>query len=148
MEERDLETILEWRNRDAARVWFKTSGKVSLADHQAWFGRYLEKDDDLFFMIEAEGIPAGQCATYSIDRVNRSAEIGRFLAAPAQSGKGYIARGCMQLVNFGLQHLGLNYLFLEVLEQNARAADIYRRCGFVEEKRADGLIRMGLKQRM
>lgn len=146
MEETDLCEILEWRNRDAARVWFKNSDMISLANHQAWFARYLTTDDDFFFMVEADGAPVGQCAIYNIDRVGRSAEIGRFFAAPAQSGKGYIARSCKQLINFGLQNLGLNYLFLEVFERNARAAEIYRRCGFTEEGREGDIIRMGLRQ--
>jgi RimJ/RimL family protein N-acetyltransferase len=146
IEEKDLRTILEWRNRDEARIWFKSANRIALTDHQAWFGRYLEKKDDLFFIIEADGALVGQCAIYNIDRVIGSAEIGRFLAAPIQSGKGYITRGCMQLINFGLRNLDLNYLFLEVLERNARAADIYQRCGFVEEERAGGIIRMGMKR--
>jgi diamine N-acetyltransferase len=146
MEEKDLCGILEWRNRDAARVWFKNSDMISLPNHQAWFARYQTTDDDFFFMVEADGAPVGQCAIYNIDRVGRSAEIGRFLAAPAQSGKGYIARSCKQLINFGLQNLGLNYLFLDVFERNARAAEIYRRCGFTEEGREGDIIRMGLRQ--
>ena len=148
MEEKDLRAILEWRNRDAARVWFKSSDRISLANHQAWFAQYSEKDDDFFFMVEASGAPVGQCAIYNIDRARGSAEIGRFLAAPARSGKGYITRSCRQLINFALQNLNLNYLFLELFERNARAADIYRRCGFVEERRNDGIIRMGLRRGM
>jgi hypothetical protein len=51
MEEKDLCGILEWRNRDAARVWFKNSDMISLPNHQAWFARYQTTDDDFFFMV-------------------------------------------------------------------------------------------------
>lgn len=142
--EHDLKTILDWRNRDEARVWFKTSEKLSFDSHKRWYERYLAKDDDFFFMIEADGVPVGQCAIYDIDRVARTAEIGRFLVAPDKAGHGYITRSCEELIHFGTRILGLPYLFLEVMEQNDRAIRIYKQCGFVEEGRSGGLVRMGL----
>nr|HAQ92817.1 N-acetyltransferase [Afipia sp.] len=42
--------------------------------------------------------------------------------------------------------LDLSYLFLEVMERNDKAARIYKRCGFREESRSEGLVRMGLKR--
>ena len=50
IEESDLETTLAWRNRDDARVWFKTSSLLTLEQHQSWFYRYLNKDDDFLFV--------------------------------------------------------------------------------------------------
>ena len=144
VKEHDLETILAWRNRDEARVWFKTSEKLSFDSHRRWYENYLASRDDFFFIIEADDRPVGQCALYRIDAQNGSAEVGRFLAAPGQSGKGYIARSCAQLVNFGTQKLFLEHLYLEVMEGNVRAIDIYRRCGFIGERRSGGMIRMTL----
>lgn len=147
IEERDLKIILDWRNRDAARVWFKTSEQLSFESHKNWYNRYLTKDDDFFFLVEAGGRPVGQCGIYSIDHVAATAEIGRFLAAPDQTGHGYITRSCGELVRFGIRVLDLSYLFLEVMEQNAKAISVYRRCGFMEESRSEGLMRMGLRRK-
>ena len=144
VEERDLGTILDWRNRDEARIWFKTSDKITFESHLAWYKRYLQKDDDFFFLIEVNGRPVGQCGIYDIDHRTGSAEIGRFLVAPEMGGKGYITRSCSELVRFGTQFLKLSYLFLEVMEQNAKAIRLYAHQGFVEESRSSGLIRMGL----
>lgn len=146
VEERDLETILNWRNRDESRVWFKTPDRLTFDSHRNWYERYLTRSDDFFFLIEAEGGPVGQCAIYNIDRAAGSAEIGRFLAAPGKSGRGYITRSCEAIVRFGIDALSLPYLYLEVMSQNDRAIGIYKRCGFVEESRSDGLIRMGLRR--
>lgn len=146
VEERDLKTILDWRNRDDARVWFKTSEKLSFSSHKSWYEHYLAKNDDFFFLIEVGGQPVGQCAIYDIDRGAGSAEIGRFLVAPEKAGHGYITRSCEQLVRFGMTMLDLSYLFLEVMERNDKAARIYKRCGFREESRSEGLVRMGLKR--
>lgn len=143
IEERDLETTLSWRNRDEARIWFKTAGLIPLDQHRAWYQSYLKKDDDFLFIIEANNKLVGQASVYGIDWNSLRAEIGRFLVAPGESGKGYINQACGQLVRFCTETLGVTYLFLEVFEDNEKAIRIYKRNGFVEEQRYAGLIRMG-----
>lgn len=145
IDERDLPTTLEWRNRDDARVWFKTQDKIAPDAHRAWFERYRGKDDDYLFVVEVDGRAVGQCAVYGIDHTDGSAEVGRFLAAPGESGRGYMRRSCALLTRLAADALGLRYLFLEVLENNARAIKVYAACGFVEEQRGGGLVRMGLR---
>lgn len=146
VEERDLPMLLEWRNRDAARVWFKTSGILTMEGHQAWFSRYSENDDDFFFIAEVDDLPVAQCAIYGIDLEHGSAEVGRFLIAPGCSGAGHVTRACTQIVRFAGDKLHLSYLFLEVMENNARAIRLYERCGFREESRSDGSVRMGFQR--
>lgn len=148
IEERDLKMILDWRNRDETRVWFKTSGILSFENHQSWFNRYLDKEDDFFFLVEADGKPVGQCALYDIDRDEGSAEIGRFIVAPGAEGKGYITRCCNELTQFGVEKLRLPNLFVDVLENNERALKLYSRCGYEEESRQDGIIRVRLKSKV
>lgn len=142
IEEDDLQTTLSWRNRDEARIWFKTSSLLSFEQHRAWYQRYLEKDDDYLFIVQVNGKPVGQASVYGIDWESGSAEIGRFLVAPGEGGKGYISQACGELVRYCFNVFGLSYLFLEVKECNDRAIRAYLRNGFTEEKRYDGLIRM------
>jgi RimJ/RimL family protein N-acetyltransferase len=144
MEEKDLETILAWRNRDEARVWFKNSDKIAFDAHLAWYRSYHQKEDDFFFLVEANGQPVGQCGIYDIDNDARSAEVGRFLVAPEMAGNGFISRSCAEIIRFGTGFLNLSYLFLEVMKQNARAIRLYEHHGFIEESRSGDLIRMGL----
>jgi diamine N-acetyltransferase len=146
IEERDLETTLSWRNRDDARIWFKTSDPIPLESHKAWFQRYFEKDDDFLFIVETQDHPArpvGQVSVYGIDWSAQSAEVGRFLVAPGEGGKGYMTGACQLLIAYCCGPLGLDYVFLEVMERNARARRLYETIGFSEEDRHDGLIRMG-----
>jgi diamine N-acetyltransferase len=142
VKESDLETTLDWRNRDDARVWFKTSSPLTLEQHQAWFHRYLNKDDDFLFVVEAEGKLVGQASVYDIQWDKGHAEIGRFLVAPESGGKGYIGKACEALIRLCADTLSIRYLFLEVLEANDRAIRLYQRNGFEEERRYSGLIRM------
>lgn len=142
IKEADLNATLAWRNRDEARVWFKTSDVLSFDQHYGWFKRYQEKDDDFLFIITVNGKPVGQASVYGIDWQSGRAEVGRFLVAPEERGKGYISQACAELVKFCESSLGLTYLFLEVMENNDKAVRIYKRNGFAEESHCNGLIRM------
>lgn len=147
IEESDLHETLSWRNRDEARVWFKTSTPLTYEQHSNWFRqRYQQNDNDFLFVVEAEGKLVGQASVYDIDRQTRCAEVGRFLAAPEGAGKGYISRACAQLLLVCWNELNLDYVFLEVIESNDRAIGLYSKHGFSEEQRYDGLIRMGLRK--
>ena len=142
IEEKDLETTLSWRNRDEARVWFKSTSTISIGQHREWFQRYQEKDNDFLFVIEVNNKLVGQASVYDIDWDTGQAEVGRFLAAPDEGGKGYISHACGQLVRFCAETLEITYLFLEVLENNEKAIRVYKRNGFEEEQSYDGLVRM------
>lgn len=142
IEERDLESTLAWRNRDDARIWFKTSTILTMEQHRAWFRHYLTKDDDFLFVVEADGKLVGQAAVYGIDWVAGHAEVGRFLAAPESRGKGYIRQACSVLLRVCADEFRLTSVFLEVFETNERAIRIYEENGFSESSRHDGMVRM------
>lgn len=144
IEEKDLETTLSWRNRDEARIWFKSTSTISLDQHREWFQRYQEKDNDFLFVIEVNNKLVGQASVYDIDWDAGQAEVGRFLAAPDEGSKGYIGQACAALIHLCTDTLSLKYIFLEVIENNERAVRLYQHNGFIEEQRYDGLIRMSL----
>lgn len=144
IEETDLPFTLAWRNRDDTRIWFKNSEPITPEQHQTWFHRYLGKEDDFVFVVEADGQRVGQAAIYGIDWSSGKAEVGRFVSAPDHRGRGYIRQACNLLTLISWNQLGLHYLFLEVLESNEVAKRIYAANGFKEESRAEGLIKMGL----
>ncbi|WP_431821620.1 GNAT family N-acetyltransferase [Burkholderia sp. F1] len=142
--EADLPATLEWRNRDGARKQFKNSDLLAYEQHHGWFVRYTEKPDDLVFIakLAATGERVGQVAIYAIDRDARTAEVGRFVAAPEFLGQGLMKEAIDVLMRFSARELSLTSVYLEVLESNERARQLYRKLGFEECSRADGLVRM------
>lgn len=144
LSEADLPVTLEWRNRDGAREQFKNSGLLAYEQHHGWFVRYSEKPDDLVFIAElaATGERVGQVAIYAIDPGARTAEIGRFVASPGLQGQGLMKEAIDVLMRFAARELLLSSVYLEVLESNERAWQLYRKLGFEERGRADGLVRM------
>ncbi len=140
--EADLDLTMGWRNREDVRAWFKNSHIITIDQHRAWFAQYTGRDDDFVFIVEALGQPVGQASVYGIEWEKGTAEVGRFIAAPGAAGRGYIGLACAELLRFCRTSLHLNFVFLEVKEDNERAIHLYARNGFREEERAHGLIRM------
>jgi RimJ/RimL family protein N-acetyltransferase len=142
--EDDLRSTLDWRNRDGVRQQFKSSAPLAWDAHHGWFFKYSEKPDDLVFIVEdvASGERVGQVAIYAIDNVKRTAEIGRFVASPEFQGKGMMRQGIEALMHFAASELSLMSVYLEVIETNERARRLYRGLGLIEQKAADGLVRM------
>src|SRR5665213_1908803 len=88
--EADLDLTIGWRNREDVRRWFKNSQIITIEQHRAWFAQYAPRNDDFVFIVEALGRPVGQASVYGIEWEKGSAEVGRFIAAPGASGRGYI----------------------------------------------------------
>jgi RimJ/RimL family protein N-acetyltransferase len=143
----DLEMTLMWRNRDEVRRWFKQSDVISLESHRAWFTKHQLVDDAFMFVVEENetGVPVGQVSIYAIDREVGEAEVGRFIAAPGISGKGYMRDAISTLVHFAFSELRLQRVYLEVLSDNARAIRLYESLGFAKHGEHDGLVLMELR---
>lgn len=144
LDEADLPFTLAWRNRDGARQQFGTADVLQWDQHAGWFTRYLDKADDLVFIVEdaATHSRIGQVAIYGIDTGASKAEIGRFVVAPEFQGQGLMRQGVEALMGFAREALGLASVYLLVRDTNERARRLYEQLGFTEVSRADGMITM------
>lgn len=145
LSEHDLESTLRWRNRDDARKWFKNAATLEREQHEAWFRKYVDRADDVVLVAWVGGERVGQVSVYDIDMSAASAEVGRFLAAPEFSGRGFIFKSCEALIEHCRTVLGLKYLYLDVFPNNEKAIKIYHALGFVDEPRDGEFLRMGLQ---
>lgn len=146
IQDRDLSLTREWRNQDHIRRWFFDSALITPAQHESWFHRYLERDDDFVFVIEETRDlmrPVGQVSLYNVDWPTRRAEYGRLMIGDsAATGKGLARAATALLVDWALGPLALDEVHLEVLADNAPAIAVYRACGFLESGQAAGVLRM------
>ncbi len=144
----DLPMTLAWRNRDDVRRWFKLSDVISDDAHRAWFTKHQLSDDALMFIVEdaVSGEAVGQVSVYAIDREIGEAEVGRFIAAPGASGKGYIRAAIIALIDFAFDELGLERVYLEVFAANERAIRLYESVGFVKHDSEGDMLVMDLKK--
>jgi RimJ/RimL family protein N-acetyltransferase len=146
LEESDLPMTLKWRNQDHIRKWLFHSDVVTPEQHQAWFKRYLQQDDDYIFVIEevaAAFRPVGQAAIYHIDRAAQQAEFGRLMIGePEAVGKGLARAATGLLTDRAMDTLGLREVYLEVFADNVSALSIYTACGFQITGRRDNVLHM------
>ncbi len=140
LERGDLSLTLAWRNRDDVRIWFKMSEVLSEEQHRGWFESYLGKPDDYVFIVEADGRPVGQVALYSINKLTASAEIGRFIVAPGEGGKGHIRVAIEALFGLAREHLGLSRIHLQVFAHNQRAIRLYEKLGFKLDRTSENML--------
>lgn len=140
----DLPLTLSWRNREGVRQRFLHSAVIAPEAHRAWFERYLCKADDIVLMAcEPErGQPYGQVAIYDIKIATGLAEVGRFVVAPEEQGRGLMRKAITALMALAREELGLSTVFLEVLADNARAIALYSSLGFVETACRGAVIEM------
>lgn len=140
----DLDMTLDWRNRDDVRRWFRMSDIITAEAHRAWFDTHQAADDAFMFVVEEVegGTAVGQVSVYGIDREIGEAEVGRFIAAPGASGKGYIRDAIGALVEFAFNELSLERVYLEVFADNHRAIRLYESLGFVRHGAHDGMVLM------
>lgn len=148
LEAEDLDKTLIWRNDNDSRKWFKNDIILSWEMHQNWFNNYLSKDTDIVFAIESNTNAKllGQVACYNINMHLKTAEVGRFLIDPQMRNKGYMHKAIQLLLKFCKEDLMVEFVYLEVLESNCRAINLYRKLGFSEvpSESASPMLKMNL----
>jgi diamine N-acetyltransferase len=144
LQEDDLRSTLEWRNRDGVRQQFFSGDLITWESHLAWFTRYAAKADDFIFIVEEleSGQRIGQVALYDIELDRSEAEVGRFIVAPEFAGKGLMRLAIEALAQIAADTFGLHRLRLEVKASNTRAYRLYDSLRFKVIKHDDGVIHM------
>ena len=122
-------------NRDHLRKWLSW---VDLATNVESSRNFIaEKREQirlgtgLTLCIERRGRIIGTVGLTVIDKSDRTATIGYWLAAGAQ-GKGVVTRSCQKLIEYGIDSLGLHRFELRAARANRRSRNIAERLGFVK----------------
>jgi UDP-4-amino-4,6-dideoxy-N-acetyl-beta-L-altrosamine N-acetyltransferase len=134
IEERDLDTVLRWRNSDRIRENMYTDHEIELDEHRAWFEKLRMEPVPTFLVFEFRGKPIGVISVTKIDKRNNTCYWGFYIGDPgAPPGSG------TALGYFGLNHifevLRIRKLCAEAFGFNAASLKFHKRLGFVEEGR-------------
>ncbi|MCX7884034.1 MAG: GNAT family N-acetyltransferase [Caloramator sp.] len=130
-----LELIRNWRNNDEIRKCFINQQIITKEQQIIWYEKYLQKDNDIMFIIEYNEKPIGTVALYNIDYTIKRAEFGRIIIGDIHvRGLGIGRRVTNSLCQFGFNVLNLNSIYLSVFKDNIYAINIYKSVGFIIEK--------------
>lgn len=135
LEERHIEKIRNWRNKEEIRRWFICDKKISAEAQAIWYQEYLKKTNEYVFIIVEKETESeiGMLSLYNISLSMRTAEFGRFFIGDESArGKKYGKMAVQLLCYFAFSRLGLDKIMLEVFSENKVALRVYEESGFRE----------------
>jgi diamine N-acetyltransferase len=133
----DLSRIHKWHN-DASL--YETLGGtyrfVSATAEEMWLEKamsYSSERVSLAICLRDSDEHIGNIYLRNIDWIARNAEIGIFIGASAERGKGFGAEAIRLAAEHAFRDLGLCRLYSFILADNKRSLNVFRKCGFVLE---------------
>ena len=113
---------------------------ISEEKERRWVQKKLAEGAALFSMLEKDtGAFIGNIEL--MDIADRAGELGIAVTAAMQE-KGYGTEAVRAMVDYGMDTLGLDRVFLKVFPDNARAIRVYEKCGFREYDRTESDVFM------
>ena len=132
-EEREM--VLNWRNHEDIRKWMYSDNIISLNEHINFIDQLVENTNNFYWVVKnKDGIYFGTIYLNRTDFKNKHAYIGIY-ANPYNEikNKGYLLIQSIKSLAFEIA--GLHTLKLEVIDNNQKAINFYKKSGFAEEGR-------------
>lgn len=145
IEPEDLERYVRWLNDPDVTRTLMTRYPLSREAERGILERLSAQSGyrDVAFAIEVRetGQHLGTVGLHGAYYESRWATLGIFIGEKDLWGRGYGTDAVRTVCRFGFWEMNLRHIRLDVLDHNDRAAEIYRRAGFVDEgsKRASVL---------
>lgn len=133
----DLPLTLAWHNQqDIVDAYSGHPFPVNVEMEQKWYEKILTSN----FPITVFGIESienqnliGITVLKEINLINSSAEFAIYIGDQNYRGKGFAEEATLKTMQFGFYKLGLNRIYLKVLEENHAAIKLYQKVGFLNE---------------
>jgi len=133
----DLPTTLQWHNQeDIVHLYSGHPFPVNEEMEKRWYEKILYSNFPLtVFGIEhlASKKLIGISLLKDINMINRTAEFAVYIGDVSYRGKGLSKAATIETLRFAFYKLGLNRIWLRVLEDNVVAVKLYEGVGFTKE---------------
>ncbi|QWK19042.1 MAG: UDP-4-amino-4,6-dideoxy-N-acetyl-beta-L-altrosamine N-acetyltransferase [Hydrogenobacter thermophilus] len=128
----ELELVRTWRNHPEVRKWMYNDQEISKEEHFRFVERLKEDSKNFYYLAVKDNAYMGVVNLVRADLRNRNAYFGIY-ANPENriQGTGFILGKALLKLAFEIALL--HTLRLEVLENNIKALNLYRKLGFKEE---------------
>lgn len=132
-EEREM--VLDWRNHENIRKWMYSDNSISLDEHINFINQLTGNTDNFYWVVKnKDRIYFGTIYLNRTDFKNKHAYIGIYVN-PYNEIKN---KGCLliqSIKSLAFEIAGLHTLKLEVIDNNQKAINFYKKSGFTEEGR-------------
>lgn len=133
----DIETTYNWHNREDIRnLYLSHPFPVNKEMEEQWYNKILYSNfPTTVFGVELCSTDAlmGLAILKNIDMVHRQAEFATYIGNVEHRGKGYSKEITQKALDFAFIQLGLNRVYLKVMEANPVAINLYLKVGFNQE---------------
>lgn len=133
----DICKTICWHNQEDIQAFYAGHPfPVNMEMEKIWYDRILTSNFPVtVFGIEYIDINEliGITVLKDINLVNRSAEFAIYLGDEKYRGRGLSKEAVNLTLEFAFYKLGLNRVFLKVLEENSKATKLYQSVGFIIE---------------
>jgi RimJ/RimL family protein N-acetyltransferase len=133
----DREKTFSWHNQDdISDLYSGHPFPVNIEIENKWYEKILTTNFPItVFGIEMleSNLLIGISLLRDINMINRTAEFAIYIGDKEYRGKGLSTEATIETLRFGFYKLGLNRIFLKVLEENEPAIKLYDSVGFKKE---------------
>lgn len=127
------DTVIALRNTERASYFLHQPAPLTAEGQSRWFGAYLERTDDLQWVIaRKDGTVVGATALYGMTSDRQRGEKGRLVADERCAREGpYVLEAELLLLDVAFHTIGLDAVVTCVRHDNAVMQSINARLGFV-----------------
>lgn len=127
--------VLDWRNDPRINQWMLNQDEISKKNHLNFVEKLKKNNSDKYWLVKdaVSGIYLGVIYLNSINNKDGFAELGLY-TNPNFIGKGFGVILLNELKRIAKDEFRLEKLTLEVLKNNIRAINLYKRNGFKENE--------------
>lgn len=131
----DCEDFISWRNSAFIKKHFIYRKDITLEEQQNWMKNKVETGLVVQFIIwdNKDNKKIGCVYLQNIDANKKEAEFGILIGEEKYVGGGRGTESAILINNYAFEQLGLERIYLRVLNNNERAKKSYAKAGFSQE---------------
>ena len=137
VEEKDLEQLLEWRNRPEYRKFFREYREINFESQKRWFESKVISDEHtrMFSIVDIKtGQLLGACGLCYIDWPNRCADFSIYIGKDnLYIDDTFAVEAGELLIKYGFEELNLHRLWCEIYDIDDNKKLLFDNLGFVQE---------------
>lgn len=133
VEENDLKTLLEWRNKPHLRKYFREYRELSWDQQIWWYENIVLKDDKvrMFSVLDHDDTLLGACGLCYINWVDRNADFSIYLGHNDIYIDDELAIDAAEsLIKYGFEELNLHRLWAEIYDFDQPKTEMFKTLGF------------------
>ncbi|MBT3748175.1 MAG: GNAT family N-acetyltransferase [Bacteroidetes bacterium] len=129
----DLELMLQWRNDENIRKYFREYREFALSQKREWYESMIKSSSfEMFLIIDLkENEPIGVAGITYIDWVNRHGDVHFYIGKNGEwIDDVYAPVAIKMILNYGFNVLNLNKLWTEIYEIDTKKNQFFMSLGF------------------